>query len=146
MKTLAHKLALAALVFASLAVAGPLDMEGLWIREAPPGARVMVGYGRFTNSSSEVWVLTGANSEHFGAVEIHRTIIREGIARMAPQSRLAIKPGESLVLEPNSYHFMLFDPGKPLRAGDAVTLQLHFEGGASQEITLQVRSAMQRNP
>jgi len=127
----------------AMAAEGPLQLDNFWIREGPPATQILAGYGRFHNSSSDPYVLTGATSETFNRVEIHRTTILKDIVRMTPQHEILIGPGESLVFEPNSYHFMLLGPKHHLRAGDVVKLTLYFDNGVKQEIAMQVRSAME---
>ncbi|MEE8343095.1 MAG: copper chaperone PCu(A)C [Gammaproteobacteria bacterium] len=125
----------------AVAAEGPLLLDNFWIRESPPASQVLAGYGRIHNSSSNPYVLTGATSETFNRIEIHRTTILADIVRMAPQHKILIKPGESLVFEPNSYHFMLLGPNSRLQAGDIVTLTLQFDNGVNQEVAMRVRSA-----
>ena len=143
MKPTANLFLLASSLVVNLAMAaeGPLQLDNFWIREGPPATQVLAGYGRFHNASSDPYILTGATSETFSRIEIHRTTILADIVRMAPQHEILIKPGESLVFEPNSYHFMLIGPNNRLQAGDIVTLTLQFDNGVKQEVAMQVRSA-----
>lgn len=143
MNLMANIFALAGSLVVNLAVAaeGPLQLDNFWVREGPPATQVLAGYGRFHNAGSDPYILTGATSKTFNRVEIHRTTILADIVRMAPQHQILIAPGESLVFEPNSYHFMLIGPNHHLQAGDIVTLTLQYDNGVTQEIAMQVRSA-----
>ena len=129
----------------TFAAEGTLQADDLWIREAPPAARVLAGYGRFRNPSPYACVLTGASSDTFERVEVHRTIIEDDVARMVRQSNISIASGASFVLEPNGYHLMLIGPKKPLRSGDMVKLTLHFDSGVTQEFLLEVRSTVEHS-
>ncbi len=142
MKPMANIFLLAGLLFVNLATAAEslLLLDNFWIREGPPATQVLAGYGRIHNSSSDPYVLTGATSETFNRIEIHRTTILADIVRMAPQHEILIAPGESLIFEPNSYHFVLIGPNNHLQAGDIVELTLQFANGVKQEIVMQVRS------
>lgn len=120
MKTLAAAVAL----FAST---GAFACKGLavdngWIREAPPGA-MSVAYGKLTNRGKQTLVVDGARSKDFGGAGLHRTTVEDGMSRMR-EGRLELKPGASATLEPGGWHLMLFDPARPLKAGDVVTLSL----------------------
>ncbi len=143
MKLMATIVALAGSLIVNLAIAaeGSLQLDNFWVREGPPATQVLAGYGRFHNAGPDPYVLTGATSETFNRVEIHRTTILADIVRMAPQHQILIAPGESLVFEPNSYHFMMIGPDHHLQAGDVVKLTLQFDNGITQEIAMQVRSA-----
>jgi copper(I)-binding protein len=107
-----------------------LAVEHAWIREAPPGA-MSVAYAKLTNRGKDTLVLDGARSADFGGAGLHRTIVDDGVARMR-EGTLAIAPGASALLEPGGWHLMLFDPARPLKAGDTVMLALTCGAGARE--------------
>ncbi|MEJ2114609.1 MAG: copper chaperone PCu(A)C [Gammaproteobacteria bacterium] len=96
--------------------------EGAWVREAPPNASAMAGYVTITNNSKQDHILTFAKSKQFNAVEIHRTIIKDGVAKMRRQDDLPIPAGGSLELKPGSYHLMLMSPKTTFKANDEITV------------------------
>ena len=51
---------------------------------------------------------------------IHRTIVKDGVARMVHASRIELPPKASLIFAPGGYHLMLMNPKPALRAGDTV--------------------------
>jgi len=125
------------LVLVSTATAEPaLEIGSPWIREAPPGARVLAGYMTFFNHSATPITLVNVTSPDFESAEIHRTVIEDGVARMLPVARLAIPANGRIALEPGGRHLMLFNPARPLHAGDSTTLIIHLADGA--EISLSV--------
>ncbi|TMH85825.1 MAG: copper chaperone PCu(A)C [Betaproteobacteria bacterium] len=116
-----------------------VSVRDAWVREAPPGMTMMAGYMELRNNSSRPQVLVAARSSGFESVTIHRTIVKDGIARMvhAPQIELAANAG--LIFAPGSYHLMLMNPKRTLRAGDAVVVDLEFRGGLVLPVSFEVR-------
>ncbi|MGH1537629.1 MAG: copper chaperone PCu(A)C [Gammaproteobacteria bacterium] len=98
------------------------SIEGAWVREAPPNATAMAGYVTINNNTDQDRILTSAKSEQFNVVEIHRTVVVDGVASMRRQADLPIPAGGSLVLEPGSYHLMLLTPKGAFKANDEITV------------------------
>jgi copper(I)-binding protein len=117
---------------------GTLQVTGQWIREAPPGAAVLAGYLTLSNNSDAPIVIEAVSSPAFQAVEIHRSWIEDGIARMQPVPALTIPAAGSISLAPGSYHLMLISPVQALSAGDSVTLLLQRADGACVTVTAPV--------
>ena len=63
------------------------------------------------------------------AVEIHRTVIVDGVARMRRAEPLDIASGQRIVLEPGGLHLMLMGLTEALAAGREVGIELRFESG-----------------
>jgi copper(I)-binding protein len=116
-----------------------LMIADAWVREGPPTARVLAGYLRLMNHSDAPITIHGVESEAFGRVEMHRTVVEDGVARMLPQDSLTVPAHGELVLEPGGYHLMLIEARTPLRAGDQVTLTLDLGDAGHQELSLPVR-------
>jgi copper(I)-binding protein len=132
------------LAIAAVAAAGDLresavTVSDAWIREPPPGAAVSAAYLSLRNDSGQPLVLLRADSARFLRVEIHASVIENDRATMQRVDAIAVAPGESLDLRPGGYHLMLFRPVEPLRAGDRVVLQLHFDDGSIATIAATVR-------
>ncbi len=101
--------------------------EGAWVREAPPNATAMAGYVTIKNNTAHDRILTSAKSNQFNVVEIHRTVVVDGVARMRRQKDLPIPAGGSLVLEPGSYHLMLLTPKGSFKAEDEITVTVGLQ-------------------
>ena len=124
-----------------------LVVSDAWIREAPPGSTVLAGYLKITNRGTTQATVTGVSADDFSSVEIHRTIMENGVARMLSARQLEIPAGESFVLEPGGYHLMLFNPVRPLVAGDTVELLLQISNGACLAVNAPVaRLAVDQHP
>lgn len=129
----------AVLFHAAIAQADPLTVDDAWVREAPPTAQVLAAYMQITNPADQPRTITGAASTCCERVEIHRTEIVDGMARMIPQPELVVEAGATLLLEPGGLHLMLISPKGPLAQGDHVVIELRLDGGEMQEIHAEVR-------
>ena len=116
-----------------------VSVRDAWVREAPPGMTMMAGYMELRNNSSRPQVLVAARSSGFESVTIHRTIVKDGIARMVHAPQIELAANASLIFAPGSYHLMLMNPKRTLRAGDAVVVDLEFRGGLVLPATFEVR-------
>ena len=105
-----------------------ITASAAWIREAPPGAQRLAAYLVIDNNLSTAITLTGVSSESFASVQIHRTTMHDGVARMRMIGELAIGPDQSQSLSPGGTHLMLINPKEDFVAGDIVCLVLHFAG------------------
>lgn len=122
-------------------VVPPIVVKDAWVAEAPPVARVLACYITIENTSDREQVLMRVTSSLFSDIEIHRTELRDGIARMWPESKLAIPPKGKVVFQRGGYHLMLINPVRPLRAGNNVDLVLEFESGLKLPVTAAVQAA-----
>jgi hypothetical protein len=61
-----------------------------------------------------------------GAVEVHQTVNDKGVMKMQPVAELPIDAGKTVELKPGSYHLMLMDLKRPLKAGESFPIILHF--------------------
>ena len=138
--------ALALSLFGSVCIgaahAETLNITEAWVREAPPTSAVNAAYMHIANPGAKEQVITGASSPQFDTVEIHRTEIVDGMARMLPQERLVIPANGSVSLEPNGLHLMLIQAKQPLQAGEHVEINLSLDGGATQKVDAEVRPGM----
>lgn len=132
--------ALALSVTASVLAAEPeLALLDGWVREAPPTAKVLAGFGRLHNPGDRAIVVVSGTSPDFEHVEIHEMSMAGGVMRMRALPRLEIPARSDAVLEPGARHLMLIGPKHPLKAGDSVEVELAGEGGASIHAKLVVR-------
>jgi copper(I)-binding protein len=110
------------------------------MRAAPPSARVLAGYLIIENPRERAVALVGAASPVAERVEIHETVVADGLARMELRERLDVPPGGRLVLEPGGAHLMFIQPTAVPGDGEFVPVQLLFEGGESVAAELEVRA------
>ena len=127
------------------AIAGDLGMvsSNAWVREGPPGIRMMAAYLKLENHSTDKRTLRGASSAAFHSVEVHTTIIENDVASMRHVPELVIAPGEFAKLKPGGMHLMLMGPVKPLKSGDTVEIQLDFGESGKLSVKFPVRRSDQ---
>ena len=101
-----------------------ISIQNPWVRESPPNASAMAGYLTITNTTKQDRILTFAKSKQFNAVEIHRTIIKDGIAKMRRQDEITIPAGGSLELKPGDFHLMLMSPKQTFKMNDEIIVTL----------------------
>ena len=78
-------------------------------------------------------------STAFEKVEIHETIMADGMMKMIELDSLEL-PAKSLVeLKPGGKHMMLITPVQPLNIGDKVELLVTFEDESTQSVMLEVK-------
>ena len=121
---------------ALLASAAPPDppaatvrVERPWARATPPGATIGAGYLELRNMGDTADRLVRATSPRAAAVQIHVTLMADGMMQMRQVDGLDLAPGGSVRLEPGGTHLMLVDLAQPLVAGERVPLVLHFARG-----------------
>lgn len=119
-----------------------LVVENAWVREAPPGARMLAAFMEIRNTGDEAVVLTGVDSPAFDHVMLHRSVVVDGVARMLHQDEIPIPAGTSLKLEPGSYHLMMPAPETRLQSGDQVEFLLHF----ADDNCLRISADVKKNP
>lgn len=112
----------------ALAQHAAVEASGAWIRIAPPGAMMLAGYVTLTNTGDAAAELASVHSAAFGAVEVHRTEIVDGVSRMRAVPELRIAPGESVTLSPGGMHLMLMQPAAPL--GERVAIVFDWRDGS----------------
>ena len=125
------------------ASASDILVKDPWIRAAPPGARMLAAYAVFENTGGSPRTLTGASSERFGLVEIHRTVQVDGVARMREVDAVEIPAGGEAVLEPGGLHLMLMRPVSDVTEGETIAFELHFDQGETQRVDFVVRPRAQ---
>ncbi|NIL95404.1 MAG: copper chaperone PCu(A)C [Woeseiaceae bacterium] len=113
-----------ALVVACSDARAPLVASDVTINKPMPGMQMAAGYLTLTNNSPEPITITDVTSPQYGAVEMHETMIEDGISRMIELSEVTIEPSSSVAFEPGGKHLMLMrQKGEP----DLVTLELHAD-------------------
>lgn len=115
--------------------AGTLKIGQPWARATPKGAQVGGGYLTITNTGSSPDRFVGgmtAVAKHF---QIHQMTMDHGVMkmRMLPNG-LAIKPGQTVTLNPSGYHIMFTGLKKPLVKGQHVGATLRFEKAGAVKV------------
>lgn len=108
--------------------AAQVEVE-FWARATVPGAKAGAAYGRIVNHGTGAITLDALVSDAAGMIEVHETVMDEGMMRMRSRMPLEIGPGQSVTLEPGGLHVMLMKLTGPLTANDHFELLLRFRDG-----------------
>ena len=114
------------------AVTGPA-ISAAWVRQVPPAARMTAGYLSIFNPGPEALVIVGAESPSFGSIEVHGTIMVDGVARMRHQASVTVPAGETVRFEPGGLHLMLMQPVNGVPSSGSIELALLLEDGERLE-------------
>ena len=118
-----------------------LAIENAWIAEAPPVSKVMAAYLTIKNNGKKPIKITSAESEQYSSIEFHETVHEDGLARMIRHTNMEIPANDELVLKRGGQHLMLFNPVKPLKSGDTVTIKLITDNKTVKTISVPVKKA-----
>lgn len=117
---------------------GSIYLDHPMIEEAPPNAPVLGGYVSIQNMGEIDDRLVSIESDAAEKVEIHRSTVTDGIARMQPMTEgLVIPAGETVWLD-NGMHAMFVKPGKRYVVGDEVPATLVFKNAGRIDVTFKV--------
>lgn len=131
--------ALAAGLAALPAFAGELSITNAWSRSTPPGVTVGVAYFTLKNDTGKPDRLLKITSPIASKVQVHRTEILDGIARMREVAVLHVDAGQALEFAPNGMHVMLIGLKKPLVEGKAFEIQMLFEVAGPRTVKVAIR-------
>jgi copper(I)-binding protein len=110
----------------------PLAVSKLEMFAPLPGSSAGVAYMIIENHSSAPIRLQRVRSPQFGSVEMHESLMENGVMKMRPIDDLVVGAGDSVIFESGGRHFMLIGAKPDVAAGTAVTLELVHEGGLLQ--------------
>jgi copper(I)-binding protein len=124
-----------------VAVQGPVQVSGAWIRATVKGQSGTGGFMQLT--SSQALTLTGFASTVAASSELHEMRMDGDTMRMRAIEALPLPPKQQVTLRPGGHHLMLMGLKQALKEGDAVnlTLLLKAEDGRviRQEVVVPVR-------
>jgi len=129
------------LIISAFAVnAAELVVTDPWIRSAPPNAPALGAFMLLENDSdSEVALVDAYSSLEVERVELHRTMMADGVMKMVPQQSIPVPSHSATELKPGSWHIMLIGPSKVPSMGEVVQLTLVFDDGTKQVVEASVR-------
>lgn len=109
-----------------------LVVSDVTITQPMPGMAMSAGYLTLTNSSEETITITRVSSPQYASVELHESVVDDGVARMRRLEKIEIPAGTNTILAPGGKHLMLMRPTEV--AADSVSLQ--FYDGATLLLTV----------
>ena len=100
------------------------------------------GFFTVTNSGGETDRLVRASTPAAAMVEIHRSLMVDGVMRMEPVAGgVEIPAGATVEFAPGGLHLMLMHPKEPFALGSTVPMTLEFEQAGSVDVLLTVEAA-----
>ena len=99
-------------------------IQDAWVADAPPVATIRAGYLKLINNGSHAISIKSFRSPDFARVELHKTIVADGMVKMEEVKQLTIEAGDTVEFKPGGYHLMLFNPRKKLKIGDQIKLHV----------------------
>jgi copper(I)-binding protein len=102
--------------------APPLVATDVVVKSPMPGMQMTAGYLTLHNNTDEDIAIDRVTSPQFGKVEMHETVIEDGVARMSALGELVLPAAAAVEFKPGGKHLMLMRPGENL---DTVTLEFH---------------------
>jgi len=114
-----------------------LEIVDAWIKNLPPSVPMRAGYMTIHNPGETAVTILSIRSDAFASIDIHRSVMQDGMMRMDPVTALSIAPGESLQLAPGGYHLMM-QPLQATRPGHEIEIVLQFDDGSEQRLTMTV--------
>ncbi|HWX48214.1 MAG TPA: copper chaperone PCu(A)C [Roseomonas sp.] len=117
--------------------AAQLVAEQAWSRPALARIGTAVAYLRVRNIGAAPVQLLGATTPVAARVEIHESVVEDGVARMRPHPEgVPVAPGGEVAFEPGGLHLMLLDLHSDLKAKEVFPLTLRFTHGTALEVAV----------
>ncbi|NNG05397.1 MAG: copper chaperone PCu(A)C [Inquilinus sp.] len=122
--------------------AGDITIADPWSRATAPAARTGAGFMTIGNGGSADDRLIAAATEAAGRVELHRSVMQDGVMRMIEQEDgIPVPAGETVILEPGGLHLMMMGLTGPLAKDSRVPVILTFERAGTVVVELAVGAA-----
>ncbi|MDX1741129.1 MAG: copper chaperone PCu(A)C [Rhodothermales bacterium] len=96
-------------------------------------------YLTLTNAGGIADTLIGANTDVANAVEIHKSLMEDGVMRMRQVQSVEIPAGGSAELKPGGLHIMLIGLRRDLAVGDQFGVILQLAQGGDRPVDVVVR-------
>ena len=108
------------------------------IKHLPPTVPVRAGYMTIHNPENVAISIVEVTSDAFASVEIHQTLMQDGMMRMEQIPALTVDSGATVLLEPGGLHLMMMQPTEPTEPGKMIPLTLILEDGRRLALTIPV--------
>jgi len=116
-------------------------ISNAWVPEAPPVIKVMAGYLVAENTSDKPVSIMNVSSSEFGHVEMHKSILKDGMAHMVKQDKVTISAKSKVEFKSGGLHLMLIGAKRSFTAGSKIPLVLEFDNGEKQSVVAIVKPA-----
>jgi periplasmic copper chaperone A len=114
---------------------GSIHISQPWARATPKGASSAAGYMTVINNGTKPDRFSCVSSDAAAQCQIHSMTIEGGVMKMRPvEGGLEIKPGQTVMLKPGSFHVMFVDLKHRLQQGKAVEATFKFDNAGTVEV------------
>ena len=120
----------------SVKAAGPVQVQGAWVRATVAGQKSTGAFMRITASSATR--LVGVSSPVAGVAEVHEMKMNGNVMTMRELPALDLPAGKTVVFKSGGYHIMLMDLNQPLPSGSTVALTLKFRDAVGVERSVEM--------
>lgn len=117
----------------------PIVVSDAWIADAPAISKIRAGYLMLQNKGKHAITIKSFSSPNFERIELHKTVIKDGMVKMESIKQLTIKPDEIVEFKAEAYHLMLFTPKQKLNNSDKVKITIQLEGNKTSSFTAIVK-------
>lgn len=119
---------------------GDLEIGHPYAFETPVSAMAGAGYLTITNNGDAPDRLVEVRAD-FPRVEVHETVVTDGVGRMLPVEGIEILPGETVKLQPGGYHVMFMGlGGHQFVEGETFNGTLVFEQAGEVEVDFAIEA------
>jgi periplasmic copper chaperone A len=109
--------------------AAALVFDGAWIRQPPPGAKMLGGYLRLQNPGTTAVKVVSATTSLSPRAELHTHLKVDGLMKMRQVPFIEVPAGGEVVLAPGGLHLMVMQLPAVPKEGDVVDVTLTLEDG-----------------
>jgi copper(I)-binding protein len=124
---------------------GELTIDAAWARTSPAMVTAGAAYVTITSPIDDRLIGASVDAAIAGSVELHQTSMADMTGTAAPAMEMVevdaidLPAGQTVALEPGSYHIMLLDLSQPLTLDQTFAMTLTFENAGTREVTVTVR-------
>jgi copper(I)-binding protein len=133
--------AVALMVLAACSSGGDssVSVDDVWGRTSPATATNAAFYMTIEGGAADD-TLVSANADACGLTELHISVITDGVMSMQhlPEG-IEVPAGETVMLEPGSFHVMCIDRQQDFLAGDSIPVTLQFTEAGTVDVNAEIR-------
>lgn len=97
-----------------------------WVKAAPPGLKMSAAYMDIKNDTKKDIYLKAVKTTIAEHPELHTHTEMNGVMKMRQVKNIVIKPSQTVSLKPKSFHIMLIQLTRNIKAGERIKLNLIF--------------------
>jgi periplasmic copper chaperone A len=116
-----------------------VEIKDAWLRTGAKGLNSAL-YFKIDNNTAKPDTLYKVSSNIAQHVQMHETYKKNDMMGMREINNLVIKPNSSVEFKPGSYHIMLIDLRKDLKAEEQIDFMLYFKTAGEVKIRAKVEN------